>query len=108
MRQFPPRPCPGRWPGTRLDREQASRVLLAPPFRLENRGGQRQRSRSLGTVLDWLAGQPGATWQERWTASGAEESGSAGGRLAVAWLTAADRLRAATGRVAAWAPGCSC
>ena len=22
MRQFPPRPCPDRWPGTVLDREQ--------------------------------------------------------------------------------------
>ena len=92
MRQFPPRPCPDRWPGTVLDREQASAVLLAPPFRLENRNGQRQRSRSLGQVLDWLAGQPGATWQERWAASGAGQTGSGWRETAVAWLTAADRL----------------
>ena len=37
MRQFPPRPCRDRWPGTVLDRKQASAVLLAPPFRLEAR-----------------------------------------------------------------------
>ena len=92
MRQFPPRPCPDRWPGTVLDREQASAVLLAPPFRLENRNGQRQRSRSLRQVLDWLAGQPGATWQERWAASGAGQAGSGWRETAVAWLTAADRL----------------
>jgi Phage integrase family len=92
MRQFPPRPCPDRWPGTVLDREQASAVLLAPPFRLENRNGQRQRSRSLGQVLDWLAGQPGATWQERWAASGARQAGSGWRETAVVWLTAADRL----------------
>ena len=65
MRQFPPRPRPGRWPGTMLDREQASAMLLAPPFRMESRGGRRQRSRCLGLILDWLQDQPGATWQER-------------------------------------------
>jgi integrase len=92
MRQFPPRRCPDRWPGTVLDREQASAVLLASPFCLENRNGQRQRSRSLGQVLDWLAGQPGATWQERWAASGAGQAGSGWRETAVAWLTAADRL----------------
>jgi hypothetical protein len=92
MRQFPPRPRPDRWPGTVLEREQASALLLAPPFRLENGNGQRQRSRSLGQVLDWLAGQPGATWQERWAASGAGQAGSGWRETAVAWLTAADRL----------------
>ena len=91
MRQFPPRPHPGRWPGAALDREQASAMLLAPPFRMESRGGQRQRSRCLGLILDWLQDQPGATWQERWTASGAEDSGD-WRDLAAGWLTAAGRF----------------
>jgi Phage integrase family len=91
MRQFPPRPCPGRWPGTMLDREQASAMLLAPPFRMDSRGGQRQRSRCLGLILDWLQDQPGATWQERWTASGAEDSGD-WRDLAAGRLTAAGRF----------------
>jgi hypothetical protein len=88
MRQFPPRPRLDSWPATMLDREQASALLLAPPFRLDSHGGQRQRARSLGQVLDWLASQPGATWQERRAASGAEDA--AGWReAAAAWLTAA-------------------
>ena len=92
-----------------LDREQASALLLAPPFRLDSRGGQRQRSRSLGQVLDWLAGQPGATWQERWAASGAEACRArlAGDRRRLAHRGGQVHVPA-TGRAAAWAPGCSC
>jgi hypothetical protein len=66
-------------------------MLLAPPFRMESRGGQRQRSRCLGLILDWLQAQPGATWQERWTASGAEDCGD-WRDLAAGWLTAAGRF----------------
>ena len=66
-------------------------MLLAPPFRMESRGGQRQRSRCLGLILDWLQAQPGATWQERWTASGAEDGGD-WRDLAAGWLTAAGRF----------------
>jgi len=72
MRQFPPRPRPGAWPTTGLDWEQVSGLLLADPFPLDSYGAQRQRAASLRRVLDWLDGQPGATWQERWTAAGAE------------------------------------
>jgi hypothetical protein len=93
LRQFPPQPRPDRWPRTALDRAQASALLLAPPFRLESRAGQRQRSRSLEQVLDWLEGQPGATWQERWTASGAEDA-AAWRDSAVTWLAAAGMLPA--------------
>jgi Phage integrase family len=66
-------------------------MLLAPPFRMESRGGHRQRSRCLGLILDWLQDQPGATWQERWTASGAED-GVDWRDLAAGWLTAAGRF----------------
>ena len=72
MRQFPPRPRPGLWPATGLDREQVSGLLLADPFPLDSYGAQRQRAASLKRVLDWLGSQPGAAWQDRWTASGAE------------------------------------
>jgi len=30
---------------------------------------------SLRRLLDWLEAQPGGTWQQRWQASGAEQSG---------------------------------
>ncbi|MGN9912711.1 tyrosine-type recombinase/integrase [Phytohabitans sp. LJ34] len=33
------------------------------------------RRRGLGKVLDWLERQPGATWQQRWLASGANAAG---------------------------------
>jgi hypothetical protein len=66
-------------------------MLQAPFFRLQSPGGQRQRARCLGLVLDWLEVQPGPTWQDRWTASGAEEAG--GWRdLAIGWLTPAGRF----------------
>jgi len=61
---------------------------------LASQGGQRQRSRSLGQVLDWLEGQPSASWQERWAASGAGQAGGGWRENAVAWLTAASMLPA--------------
>jgi integrase len=33
-----------------------------------------------GALLDWLEDQPGATWQERWLASGADQAGTPGWR----------------------------
>jgi hypothetical protein len=92
MRQFPPRSSRGQWPGTVLSREDASELLLGPPFRLDSKGGQRSRSRSLRQALDWLDGQPGGTWQERWTASGAERTGRGWRDTAAGWLDAAGLL----------------
>jgi len=92
MRQFPPRSSRGQWPGTVLAREGASELLLAPPFRLDSKGGQQSRSRSLRQALDWLDGQPGGTWQERWAASGAEQAGRGWRDTAAAWLDAAGLL----------------
>jgi hypothetical protein len=100
MRQFPPRPVPDEWPRTILSRDEASELLLAPPFRLDNLAGQRGRGRSLRNVLNWLEGQPGGTWQERWAASGAAEVGAGWREAAAAWLDksgllpACDRRRA--------------
>jgi Phage integrase family len=94
MQQFPPRPLPGEWPGTLLSREEASGLLLASPFRLDNRGGQLGRSRSLRHALNWLEGQPGGTWQERWAVSGAVQSGGGWRDTAAAWLAEAGMLPA--------------
>ena len=94
MRQFPPRECPAWWPGTAVGREEARALLTAPPFRLGSRGGQRQRGRILGQVLDWLGGQPGGTWQERWAASGAGQAGAGWREIAARWLSAAGRAPA--------------
>ena len=94
MRQFPPRERPGWWPGTAVGREEARALLTAPSFRLGSRGGQQQRGRILGQVLDWLGGQPGGTWQERWAASGAGQAGAGWREIAAGWLSAAGRAPA--------------
>ena len=44
-------------------------------------------------VLGWLGSQPGRTWQERWTASGAED--------AAQWRQLPARWLASTGRISA-------
>jgi hypothetical protein len=94
MRQFPPRQCPGWWPGTAVGRQEARALLTAPPFRLGSRGSQQQRGRILGQVLDWLGGQPGGTWQERWAACGAGQAGAGWREMAATWLSAAGRAPA--------------
>ena len=107
MRQFPPRERPGWWPGTAVGREEARALLTAPPFRLGSRGGQQQRGRILGQVLDWLGGQPGGTWQERWAASGAGQAGAAGARSPPGGFPRRAGHPPAAPGAAAWEPGCS-
>jgi hypothetical protein len=75
--QFPPRVVPPAWETTRAGRQAVLDRLLAPPFPLPAASGQRQRRRGLTRILDWLESQPGQTWQDRWTASGADTGGPA-------------------------------
>jgi hypothetical protein len=37
-------------------------------------------------LLDWLEGQPGHSWQERWLASGAEAAGTSWQQVPMSWL----------------------
>ncbi len=48
------------------------RLLTSPPFTLDNPASQGNRTRGLTVLLDWLADQPGDSWQQRWLASGAD------------------------------------
>ncbi len=75
--RFPPRTPPSRWPATEGDRDQVLARLLAPPFTVDAADAQERRRRGLMSVVNWLADQPGATWQQRWLASGAEALGNA-------------------------------
>ena len=75
--RYPPRTPPSRWPATEGDRDQVLARLLAPPFTVDAADAQERRRRGLVGVVDWLADQPGATWQQRWLASGAEALGNA-------------------------------
>jgi hypothetical protein len=67
--RFPPRPPEASWPMTQLDVEQIVAALEATGYQKEQR---KVRRSGVKTVLSWLAGQPGESWQERWKNSGAE------------------------------------
>jgi Phage integrase family len=86
------------WPATRQGRQETWERLTRPPFVLEgNPVGQGSRKRGLRLLLDWLETQPGATWQDRWLASGADAAGAAGAagaawrHVSAAWLREHDQ-----------------
>jgi len=62
------------------------RLLTSPLFTLDNPGSQGNRSRGLTALLDWLADQPGGSWQERWLASGADAAGGEWSQVSARWL----------------------
>jgi integrase len=91
LRRFPPRPVAASWAATAQPRQQVIERLRAAPFA----GGgsahlQWDRGRGLGHILGWLEQHAGATWQDRWIASGADEHGNSAWReLPRTWLAAA-------------------
>ena len=96
-RRFPPRPDLDAWPQTLLTRADVDGLLAAAPFTVAGQAGEQNRRRGIGNVLDWLQAQPGATWQQRWQASGAGQDGR------VDWRAFPVRWRAAAGSPAtAW------
>jgi integrase len=84
--RFPARPVPASWPATVQPRDTVWERLMRPPFVLDDVKGQQRRVRGLVLLLDWLAAQPGQTWQERWLASGADRAGAGWRQLPAAWL----------------------
>jgi hypothetical protein len=88
--QFPPRPDATRWPQTCLGRVELEERLVSGVFVADNAHTQRTRKRGVKFVLDWLQAQPGATWQQRWQASGADDHGAG-------WIELASRWRAEQG-----------
>ena len=71
-RHQPSRPSAGAWPATAQDRDAVCGHLTGPPFAPATAKGPTGNKLGLQLLLDWLAGQPGDTWQERWMASGAD------------------------------------
>lgn len=84
LRRFPPRPVPTSWPATHARRDQVAARLLAPPFALPNQRSQRGRRDGLVAAMSWLQDHPGDTWQQRWTASGAQTRLDVAGSVAAA------------------------
>ena len=66
--RFPPRTPAADWPASTQAREQVHEHLAGL------RPGQ---AGALGALLDWLQGQDGGSWQQRWLASGADAAGAA-------------------------------
>jgi len=88
-RRFPPRPPQVSWPHTEQPLEEVLRRLDSPSFRAEHRKTHVPRLHGARKILDWLAACPGDTWQQRWLASGQEQSpGAHWARLPTEWLTA--------------------
>ena len=75
--RFPPRPAAADWPATRHGRDQVQ-VLMGGGPAGRHHGGQAQ-------LLDWLEGQDGGSWQQRWLASGAEQAGTSWWQLPARW-----------------------
>jgi integrase len=73
------------WPVTRQERGAVQGRLTSGIFVLPNADSQDKRVRGLSWLLDWLADQPGQTWQERWMASGADAAGGAWRQVPAAW-----------------------
>jgi len=85
---FPPRPPGGDWLATHHSREALLGLLGRAPFAVDNPGSQRWRFRGAALAIAWLADQPGATWQQRWLASGAGPAGKDWKLGCARWLDA--------------------
>lgn len=85
-RRFPPRPAGAGWPATRLDRGGVERLVASAAAALTSARPREYRRWGLPPLLDWLAGQPGDTWQDRWLASGADAAGEDWARILGQWL----------------------
>jgi site-specific recombinase XerD len=70
---FPPRPVAVSWPATEASRSAVLARVLSPPFALDTPLSQQNRRLGVLAVLSWLHTFPGASWQQRWQASAAED-----------------------------------
>jgi hypothetical protein len=83
---FAPRPALADWPMTRLAAPDALTVLMSAPFVLNQRAAQYRRNAGVRLLIDWLADQPGMTWQDRWLSSGADATGRGWREAPARWL----------------------
>ncbi|MER6174446.1 site-specific integrase [Streptosporangium sp. NPDC001681] len=84
--RFPGRVVPMSWPASTDSRLQVLARLDRAPLRADGEYAQAARLRGAAKLLRWLETVPGASWQERWLASGVQDLGGQGIELAQAWL----------------------
>lgn len=92
LAQFPPRPLALTWPEAHLSRAQVLELVARPSSGLSRSSFELLCRRGLPLLLDWLEGQAGQSWQERWDASGAGAAGGGWGAGPAAWLEREGRL----------------
>jgi integrase len=73
------------WPVTQRSRQDVEQLLSCPPFQAATAGKTSFRQ-GIAILLDWLENQQGATWQQRWRASGIEQAGNAWRPVIGQWL----------------------
>jgi Phage integrase family len=73
LASFPPRPIASSWPATEASRSAVLARVLTTPFALDNPLSQQTRRLGVLAVLSWLQTFSGASWQQRWQASGTED-----------------------------------
>jgi integrase len=81
------------WPETVADRATLAERAARLPVGSQDPDKRAMRRLAVDRLLGWLATHPGATWQQRWTASGSEALGKA-------WAQAPAAIQAATGNSA--------
>ncbi|HKS98495.1 MAG TPA: site-specific integrase [Rugosimonospora sp.] len=84
--QFPARTAASDWEAARQGRAQILDLLAGAAFTLDTPTLQQRRRRGVPLLLDWLADQPGDSWQQRWWASGADALGRLWRQLPAEWL----------------------
>ena len=84
--RFPARVVAADWPATRRERDRALELVMSSASALPQAVALDNHRRGLLLLLDWLADQPGCTWQERWLASGADAAGEHWARGPARWL----------------------
>ena len=83
---FPARPDQAEWLATRLGHDAVLGLITRPPFTAPNPGTRNGQIRGVNLALDWLVSHPGGTWQKRWLASGAEDTGKDWKQDCAAWM----------------------
>ena len=84
--RYPARPAEASWPATCQGRGQVMDLVGTASSALPESRVQASRRRGLPLLLDWLEGQPGQTWQDRWLASGADDARGQWAGLPARWL----------------------
>ena len=84
--RYPARVLETDWPATCGDRAEVDRVVAAATAELPTQRVREVRRCGVPVLLDWLADQPGDTWQQRWVASGADAAGPDWGQHPQQWL----------------------